>query len=157
MNYSAILGLCLAASIVIMAILLGSPLIIFLDFNSVFILVGGTALLTLAAHGLSGWSAILAGLKRMLGPAHTTDSEWGPARCQMVAQVARTAGNNAIMMAACGAMIGLTQMFANLEDPTKIGPAMAVCLLCTFYAIVLNLFVFIPLARHFREAELTAV
>ena len=156
MNYSAILGLCLAASIVIMAILLGSPLIIFLDFNSVLILGGGTALLTLAAHGLSGWSAIRDGLRRMFLPARTTDSEWGPARCQMVAQVARTAGNNAIMMAACGAMIGLTQMFANLSDPTAIGPAMAVCLLSTFYAIVLNLFVFIPLARHFREAELAA-
>ena len=156
MNYSAVLGLCAAMSIVIMGMLLGGPLIIFFDPTSVLFLGGGTALLILAAHGPSGWSDICAGLKRMLLPAQTVQSEWGADRCQRVAQVARSAGNTAIMMAACGAMIGLTQMLAHLEDPTKIGPAMAVCLLCTFYAAITNLFVFVPMTRYFREAELAA-
>lgn len=157
MNYSAILALLVTLSVVITAIVRGGSPIIFMDFSSVLFLVGGTALLTLASHGLAGWSAICGGLKRMLMPATTTDAGWGQARCQQVAQVARTAGNNAIMMAACGAMIGLIQILRNLDDPTYIGPAMAVCLLCAFYAVMLNLFLFIPLARHFREAEQTAV
>ena len=156
MNYSAVLGLCAAMFIVIIGMLLGGPLMIFFDPTSVLFLGGGTALLTLAAHGPSGWRDICAGIKRMLLPALAVHSEWGADRCQRVAQVARAAGNTAIMMAACGAMIGLTQMLANLEDPTKIGPAMAVCLLCTFYATILNLFLFVPMARYFREAELAA-
>ncbi len=33
---------------------------------------------------------------------------------------------------------------------------MAVCLLSTFYAIMMNLFLFIPLSRYFNEAAIDA-
>jgi len=45
-----------------------------------------------------------------------------------------------------GTLVGLVQMFSNMESPEKIGKGMAVALVCTFYgAFVANLF-FIPLA-----------
>ena len=156
MNYSAILGILVTLTILLWAILLGGPLMIFFDITSVFFLLGGTLMLTLAVHGLAGWSALVAGIRRLLLPASTAEADWGQLRCQKVSQVAQTAGNIAIIMAGCGAMIGLTQMLANLDDPTKIGPAMAVCLLSTFYAIVMNLFLFIPLSRLFNEAAIDA-
>jgi chemotaxis protein MotA len=45
-----------------------------------------------------------------------------------------------------GTLIGLVQMFSNMESPEQIGKGMAVALVCTFYgAFLANLF-FIPLA-----------
>src|SRR4030042_342940 len=45
-----------------------------------------------------------------------------------------------------GTLIGLVQMLQNMNDPSKIGPGMAVALLTTFYgALVANL-VCLPLA-----------
>lgn len=45
-----------------------------------------------------------------------------------------------------GTLIGLVQMLANLDDPSSIGPKMAVAMITTFYgAVMANLF-FIPMA-----------
>jgi chemotaxis protein MotA len=45
-----------------------------------------------------------------------------------------------------GTLVGLVQMFSNMESPEQIGKGMAVALVCTFYgAFVANLF-FLPLA-----------
>jgi chemotaxis protein MotA len=46
-----------------------------------------------------------------------------------------------------GTLIGLVQMLQNLDDPSSIGPAMAVALLTTFYGAVLANVIFLPLAR----------
>ncbi len=45
-----------------------------------------------------------------------------------------------------GTLIGLVQMLANLDDPSSIGPKMAVAMITTFYgAVMANLF-FIPMS-----------
>lgn len=44
-----------------------------------------------------------------------------------------------------GTLIGLVQMLANLEDPSSIGPAMAVALLTTFYGAVAANVLFLPM------------
>ena len=48
-------------------------------------------------------------------------------------------------------LIGLVQMLGNLQDPTTIGPAMAVALLTTFYGAVLANMVFLPLASKLER------
>ena len=57
-----------------------------------------------------------------------------------------------------GTLIGLVQMLANLDDPSTIGPKMAVAMITTFYgAILANLF-FIPMADKLKirsEEEIT--
>jgi len=50
-----------------------------------------------------------------------------------------------------GTLIGLVQMLASLDDPTTIGPAMAVALLTTFYGAVLANLVFIPIAGKLKN------
>jgi chemotaxis protein MotA len=45
-----------------------------------------------------------------------------------------------------GTLIGLVQMLANLDDPSAIGPGMAVALITTFYGSVLANLFFIPMA-----------
>ena len=49
-----------------------------------------------------------------------------------------------------GTLVGLVQMLQNLEDPSAIGPAMAVALLTTLYgALIANLFA-IPIAKKLK-------
>lgn len=49
-----------------------------------------------------------------------------------------------------GTLIGLVQMLANLDDPSSIGPKMAVAMITTFYgAILANLF-FIPMSGKLK-------
>ena len=49
-----------------------------------------------------------------------------------------------------GTVIGLVQMLKTLDDPSSIGPAMAVALITTFYGALLANLVFIPLAGKLR-------
>ncbi len=54
-----------------------------------------------------------------------------------------------------GTVIGLVQMLKSLDDPSSIGPAMAIALITTFYGVILANLVFIPLAGKLkiRSAE----
>jgi chemotaxis protein MotA len=45
-----------------------------------------------------------------------------------------------------GTLIGLVQMLAAMDDPSSIGPAMAVALLTTLYGAVFANLVFLPMA-----------
>lgn len=45
-----------------------------------------------------------------------------------------------------GTLVGLVQMLAAMDDPSKIGPAMAVALLTTLYGAIMANLIFIPLA-----------
>lgn len=46
-----------------------------------------------------------------------------------------------------GTLIGLVAMLKNLDDPSSIGPSMAVALLTTFYGSVMANLIFIPMAN----------
>jgi len=54
-----------------------------------------------------------------------------------------------------GTLIGLVVMLQNLDDPSKIGPGMAVALLTTLYGAIAANFVFLPMADKLaqRSAE----
>lgn len=59
-------------------------------------------------------------------------------------------GSSAPAFGMLGTIIGLIQMLRLLDKPEKIGPAMAVALVTTFYGSVLANLVFIPLAGKLR-------
>lgn len=67
------------------------------------------------------------------------------------AGVLRRAGEVAPAMGLIGTLVGLVQMLGNLEDPSSIGPAMAVALLTTFYGAILANMVFLPLASKLER------
>ncbi len=54
-------------------------------------------------------------------------------------------------MGLIGTLIGLVQMLGNLDDPSAIGPAMAVALLTTMYGAILANMVFMPLATKLER------
>lgn len=62
------------------------------------------------------------------------------------AGVMRKAAEVAPAMGLIGTLIGLVQMLGNLDDPSAIGPAMAVALLTTMYGAILANMVFTPVA-----------
>jgi chemotaxis protein MotA len=67
------------------------------------------------------------------------------------AGILRRSGEVAPAMGLIGTLVGLVQMLGNLEDPSAIGPAMAVALLTTFYGAVLANMVFLPLANKLER------
>ena len=67
-------------------------------------------------------------------------------RHQKSASILRKAAETAPAMGLIGTLVGLVQMLGNLEDPSTIGPSMAVALLTTFYGAILGSMVFGPLA-----------
>ncbi len=71
------------------------------------------------------------------------------------AGVLRRAGEVAPAMGLIGTLVGLVQMLGNLDDPSTIGPSMAVALLTTFYGAILANMFFNPLANKLeRNSEI---
>lgn len=72
------------------------------------------------------------------------------------ARIFESLASSAPALGLVGTLIGLVQMLQNMEDPSAIGPAMAVALLTTFYGALLANVVFTPIAgklklRHEEE------
>lgn len=70
------------------------------------------------------------------------------------ARVLRRAAEISPAMGLIGTLIGLVQMLGHLDDPTAIGPGMAVALLTTFYGAILANMVFTPLASKLERNSL---
>lgn len=54
-------------------------------------------------------------------------------------------------MGMIGTLIGLVQMLRHMDDPNRIGPAMAVALLTTMYGAVMANALFLPMAKKLEE------
>ncbi len=65
---------------------------------------------------------------------------------QMVDMIAATAPSLGLL----GTYIGLIPMLQNLEDPTKLGPLMAIELVTSFYGAFLSYVIFAPMAKRLR-------
>jgi chemotaxis protein MotA len=80
-------------------------------------------------------------------------------RTQRAISIIKRSAEVAPAMGLIGTLVGLVQMLANLEDPSTIGPAMAVALLTTFYGAVMGTMMLTPLAgkleRNATEENLT--
>ena len=61
-------------------------------------------------------------------------------------KIYRAVGDCAPAFGMIGTLIGIVQMFANMTDPSKLGPFMAVALLATFYGAALANLLGLPLA-----------
>lgn len=68
------------------------------------------------------------------------------------AAVLRRASEVAPAMGLIGTLVGLVQMLGGLENPTTIGPAMALALLTTFYGAVFGNVILAPLAAKLERS-----
>lgn len=67
------------------------------------------------------------------------------------ASILRRAAEVAPAMGLVGTLVGLVQMLAELDSPDKIGPAMAVALLTTFYGAIMGTVVLQPMAAKLEK------
>lgn len=71
-------------------------------------------------------------------------------RHQLGAEVFSTMGSFAPAMGMIGTLIGLVQMLQTMNNPSTIGPAMAVALLTTFYGSIMSNLICNPIAGKLR-------
>jgi chemotaxis protein MotA len=72
-------------------------------------------------------------------------------RHKLGAEIFTTLGTFAPALGMIGTLIGLVQMLQRMDDPSTIGPAMAVALLTTFYGALLANIVCLPIAGKLRN------
>jgi chemotaxis protein MotA len=79
------------------------------------------------------------------------DIETSMERHKKSASILRRASEIAPGMGLIGTLVGLVQMLSQLDDPSSIGPAMAVALLTTFYGAIMGTVVLAPLAAKIER------
>lgn len=79
-----------------------------------------------------------------------TEVEYVEERHKLGAEIFTTMGNFAPAMGMVGTLIGLVKMLMQMEDPSAIGPAMAVALVTTFYGVILANLLFMPIAGKLK-------
>lgn len=72
-------------------------------------------------------------------------------RHKLGAEIFTTLGAFAPALGMIGTLIGLVQMLQTMEDPSTIGPAMAVALLTTFYGSIIANIVCLPIAGKLKN------
>lgn len=71
-------------------------------------------------------------------------------RHKLGAEILATMGAFAPAMGLIGTLIGLVQMLQSMDDPSSIGPAMAVALLTTFYGALMANLIFLPISGKLK-------
>ncbi len=139
------IALLVGVSCLVMGISYGhSSFFAFIDVASVLIVFVTGFCLAFAAHGfLPVLSALVAGFS----PTKVTDEDSG--RDALTLQTLR---NTICAAAVVGYIIGLVQMLSNMSEPTRIGPALAVALLTSLYAVIFAELILAPMVNrlHFR-------
>lgn len=79
-----------------------------------------------------------------------TELDFIHSRHQLGAEVFTTMGMFAPALGMIGTLIGLVQMLQSMDDPSTIGPAMAVALLTTFYGSIMANIICIPVAGKLK-------
>lgn len=79
-----------------------------------------------------------------------TEVEFLKERHQLGAEIFSTMGSFAPALGMIGTLIGLVQMLQSMDDPSTIGPAMAVALLTTFYGSIMANLICMPVSGKLR-------
>ena len=85
-----------------------------------------------------------------IGDILETEVDFVRSRHQLGAEIFSTMGTFSPALGMIGTLIGLVQMLQTMDDPSKIGPAMAVALLTTFYGSIMANIVCLPISGKLR-------
>jgi len=79
-----------------------------------------------------------------------TEIAWIEDRHRLGAEIFQTMGTFAPAFGMIGTLIGLVAMLQSMNDPSTIGPSMAVALITTFYGAVLANVLFLPISGKLK-------
>ncbi len=131
MTGSRLFAAVLVLGLILGAILLNSPLAVFIHLPSVLLVLG----VTLGGILVSHTPAKLTGGIR----GYLSRGRLDPAQADRNAALFGQLADLALASGLVGPLIGIAIILTNLDDPAKLGPPMAVCLLTMFYAVVCQL------------------
>ncbi|MBW2015415.1 MAG: flagellar motor protein [Deltaproteobacteria bacterium] len=208
MDIATLVGIVLAFSLVLTAIMMGGSIALFINIPSIMIVIGGTLGATMINYPLPDIMKVfkvvknaffmksytakelisnfvsLAGTARREGilalesAINDIDDEFMKKGLQLSvdglepssirdilnteiqsiqdrhklgAEIFTTLGTFAPALGMIGTLIGLVQMLQTMNDPSTIGPAMAVALLTTFYGALLANILCLPVAGKLRN------
>ncbi|MBN2255118.1 MAG: MotA/TolQ/ExbB proton channel family protein [Deltaproteobacteria bacterium] len=86
-----------------------------------------------------------------------TELDYLSERHRLGAEIFSSMGNFAPAMGMMGTLIGLVKMLMQMDDPSSIGPAMAVALITTFYGVILANLIFLPIAGKLKNRSSSEV
>ena len=127
---------------IVMALAMETPLV-FVNIPSLIIVLGLTFFALVASGNKIGLVLSLLTRKDVL-PNELHDASY----------TVFMAGRYSMSAGAVGVFIGLVLMLANMDDPTALGPSMAICLLTALYGTILKYFIYAPIL-HRIEARIT--
>lgn len=131
-----LISLLLAGASIVFAMLLITDFGVFLDPPSAAIVLGITVFVTLAQHTLG---SIGSAFRTALG----SDKDSGDVQEHVA--VLGTVRVAAIGAGVVATLIGLVNMLANMDDPSSVGPAMAVACLTMLYGVLIAEVLIAPL------------
>ena len=135
----------LGFGLLIMAILIGGSLDAFVNMPSVAVVLGGTALLTLAYHSPENvLAAIRAGIA-----GEDFDADASAKHISVLSSIRLLAVGTGMV----GTLIGLVSMLQNMDDPSAIGPAMAMALLTALYGVIIAELMVGPMINRIRSSS----
>ncbi len=143
MDIATSLGLVAGAAVVATLMLMGGDLRMFVSDHAVIIIFGGSFSATLT-KGIrfvaDGYDAefIRDNLER--------DRDNFLTHLDEGQKIYRAVGDCAPAFGMIGTLVGMVQMFANMTDPSKLGPFMATALLATLYGAVVANLMCLPIA-----------
>ena len=207
MDIATVLGVISAFGLVFLAISMGGGIQLFINLQSLMIVVGGTLGATMINYPLKEVFGVFSVVKKALFTKNTvsnnlirifmdfahksrkegilaleselkkvkddflikgvqlsidglepneikdildTELDFIKSRHQLGAEIFTTMGSFAPALGMIGTLIGLVQMLQSMDDPSTIGPAMAVALLTTFYGSIMSNIFCIPIAGKLR-------
>ena len=139
-------GLIVSGFCLVFAILVGSSLSHFLNLPSVVLVLSVGFGTVYFSHGSRGFGLLL----------QATFAEVNEQESAHAAEVARTASRSFVSAGWLGLVIGIVQMLVHLDDPSRIGPAVAVALLTVFYGQMFSTLLWMPTERR-MDARLASV
>lgn len=80
-----------------------------------------------------------------------TEVEYIKERHRIGAEMAQTFGTFLPAFGMIGTLVGLVLMLQKLDDPSTIGPAMAIALITTFYGALMANLIFLPMAGKLKK------
>ena len=114
-----------------------APPLVFLDFPSLLVILGVTVPILLA-------SGLLPDLGKGFRLMTAKENPFTLLELKRIRQACRLTQRTLPLAGVLGTLVGLVGMLTHLDDPTKIGPAVAMSVLTIVYAIIL-LFVILPI------------
>ena len=148
MRWSAVAGGIASMLLASSAIMFGSPLIVFFDVITVWLVLLFPVGFLVQAHGVAGLRTVRRAARCWLGSDNRPPEQIDDARC-VVETGAKATTRGAIICV----MVGAIQILQHgaIADAEVLGPAMAVMLLSYFYAHCLNYIFWGPLGRWLAQ------